>query len=179
MRIARMRHFGSCMELQFRKAPRLQIQTDQLAQGVNKIIARHSGLEGPLLPILHAVQEEFGYVPQEAIPVIAKGLNLSRAEVHGVISFYHDYRHAPTGRHVLKVCRAEACQAMGGEALAASLEKQLRTGFGKTASDGSVTLEAVYCLGLCACAPAAMLDGRVIGRLDEEKIETLVEAIGK
>lgn len=165
------------MMLQFRKVPPLKIQTDQLAQGVNEIIACHISLEGPLLPILHAVQEEFGHVPQEAIPVIAKGLNLSRAEVHGVISFYHDYRHAPAGRHVLKVCRAEACQAMGGETLAASLEKQLKTGFGKTAADGSVTLEAVYCLGLCACAPAAMLDGRVIGRLDEEKIDALVEAV--
>ncbi len=122
--------------------------------------------EGPLLPILHDIQEEFGHVPPAALPVIAKGLNLTRAEVHGVVTFYHDYREAPAGRHVLKLCRAEACQSMGGDALAERLERELRIEFGETAADGSVTLEPVFCLGLCACAPAAMLDGKVIGRLD-------------
>ena len=109
--------------------------------------------------------------------MIAKGLNLTRAEVHGVVSFYHDYREAPAGRHVLKVCRAEACQSMGGEALAERLERELRVKFGETAADGSVTLEKVFCLGLCACAPAAMLDGKVIGRLDGAKVDAIATAV--
>lgn len=150
---------------------------ETLASGVNAIVDRHVGIEGPLLPILHDVQEEFGCVPPEAIPVIARALNLSRAEVHGVVTFYHDYRSKPAGRHVLKVCRAEACQSMGGEALAARLERELKTAFGETAADGSVTLEKVFCLGLCACAPAAMLDGKLIGRLDAAKVETIAAAV--
>jgi formate dehydrogenase subunit gamma len=155
----------------------VQLPAETLAEGVNAIVDRHSGIEGPLLPILHDVQEEFGCVPPEAVPVIAKALNLSRAEVHGVVTFYHDYRARPAGRHVLKVCRAEACQSMGGEALAARLERELKTSFGETAADGSVTLEKVFCLGLCACAPAAMLDGRPVGRLDAAKVEEIAKAV--
>ncbi|TGS88051.1 formate dehydrogenase subunit gamma, partial [bacterium M00.F.Ca.ET.177.01.1.1] len=102
-----------------------------------------------LLPILHSIQEEFGHVPKDALPVIADGLNLSRAEVHGVVSFYHDFRAKPAGRHVLKLCQAEACQSMGSDAVAAKVKQLLGIDFHETARDGSVTLEPVYCLGLC------------------------------
>ena len=130
--------------------------------------------EGPLLPILHALQEEFGYIDEAAEPLIAEALNLTRAEVHGVITFYHDFRRAPAGRHVLKLCRAEACQSAGGDALALQAEARLGVALGNTAADGSVTLEPVYCLGLCATAPSAMLDGRVVGRLDENRLDALL-----
>jgi len=130
--------------------------------------------EGPLLPILHALQEEFGYIDQAAEPLIAEELNITRAEVHGVITFYHDFRRQPAGRHVLKLCRAEACQAAGGDPLALYAERRLGLAMGATAADGSVTLEPVYCLGLCATAPSAMLDGRVVGRLDEARLDALL-----
>ena len=139
-----------------------------------EIIAGHSHLEGATLVILHALQEAFGYVPEPAIPMIASTLNLSRAEVHGVFSFYHDFRRAPAGRHVLKLCRAEACQAAGGDALAARAEARLGIAVGSTTADDLTTLEAVYCLGLCATAPSAMLDGRLVGRLDPARIDALV-----
>jgi formate dehydrogenase subunit gamma len=135
--------------------------------------------EGPLLPILHALQEEFGYIDEAAEPLIADALNITRAEVHGVVTFYHDFRRQPAGRHVLKLCRAEACQAAGGDPLAAHAEARLGMAMGTTAADGSVTLEPVYCLGLCSVAPSAMLDGRVVARLDQGRLEALlVEAQG-
>ncbi|MBB3444695.1 formate dehydrogenase subunit gamma [Rhizobium sp. BK379] len=151
----------------------------RVAQGditgrIRSIVDDLRSLEGPLLPILHEVQEQFGYVPQEALPVISEELNLSRAEVHGVVTFYHDYRDHPAGRHVLKLCRAEACQSMGGDALAERIKTLLGIDFHQTTLDGSVTLEPVYCLGLCACAPAAMLDGEVHGRVDGELAAELV-----
>ena len=139
-----------------------------------EIIAEHANLEGATLVILHALQEAFGYVPEAAIPMVAKALNLSRAEVHGVFTFYHDFRHKPAGRHVLKLCRAEACQAAGGDALAARAEAELGVSLGNTTADDRVTLEPVYCLGLCATAPSAMLDGRLIGRLDQKRLDALV-----
>jgi formate dehydrogenase subunit gamma len=139
-----------------------------------EIIAEHAGQEGATLVILHALQEAFGYVPEAAIPMVAQALNLSRAEVHGVFTFYHDFRHKPAGRHVLKLCRAEACQAAGGDALAARAEAKLGVSLGNTTADDRVTLEPIYCLGLCATAPSAMLDGRVIGRLDEARLDALV-----
>ena len=139
-----------------------------------EIIAQHTHLEGATLVILHALQAAFGYVPEPAIPMIASALNLSRAEVHGVFTFYHDFRREPTGRHVLKLCRAEACQAAGGDALAARVEAKLGIALGNTTADERVTLEPIYCLGLCATAPSAMLDGRVVGRLNEARIDALV-----
>ena len=138
------------------------------------IVAEMKALEGPLLPILHAIQAEFGYVPQDSLPVIARELNLSRAEVHGVVTFYHDYRDHPTGRHVLKLCRAEACQSMGGDELAERFKALLGIDFHETTPDGAVTLEPVFCLGLCACAPAAMLDGELHGRVDAQSAAELV-----
>jgi formate dehydrogenase subunit gamma len=134
---------------------------------ISEILEAHSGLEGPLLPILHAVQEAFGHVPQAAVPQIAKALNLSKAEVHGVVTFYHYFREAPAGRHVLKLCRAEACQAMGADRVAGAVKAALGIDWHETTPDGRVTLEPVFCLGLCACGPAAMVDGRLVGRCDE------------
>ncbi|MER8369345.1 MAG: formate dehydrogenase subunit gamma [Mesorhizobium sp.] len=155
----------------------MQPASTEIASRTAAIIQELKGLEGPLLPILHGIQEEFGYVPQDALPVIAEALNISRAEVHGVVTFYHDYRSQPAGRHVLKLCQAEACQSMGSDAIAAKLKSLLGIGFHETTRDGSVTLEPVYCLGLCACSPSAMLDGEVIGRLDDEKLNEIVAEV--
>jgi formate dehydrogenase subunit gamma len=140
-----------------------------------EIVAAHQNLAGAMLPVLHALQREFGYVDLQAVPLIAEALNLSRAEVHGVASFYHDFRKEPPGTHVLKLCRAEACQSMGADALAAEARRRLRIDWGETTADGRVTLEPVFCLGLCACAPAAMLDGKVVGGLDPIRIGALLD----
>ncbi|MBO0663264.1 formate dehydrogenase subunit gamma [Jiella sp. MQZ9-1] len=142
---------------------------------VAELIEERRGLEGPMLPILHAIQARFGHVPDAAVRQIAAALNLTRAEVYGVVSFYHDFHKEPRGRHVLKVCRAEACQAAGGDRVAGAIEAALGIGFGETTPDGQVTLEAVYCLGLCATAPSAMLDRRVVGRLSESRVGALIE----
>ena len=152
----------------------IQIDAADIAARTRAIVAAARDLEGPLLPILHDIQAEFGYVPQEAVPVIAGELNLSRAEVHGVVTFYHDFRDHPAGRHVLKLCRAEACQSMGGEALAERAKKLLGIDWHQTTLDGAVTLEPVFCLGLCSCAPSAMLDGAVHGRVDAADLEDLI-----
>ncbi len=155
----------------------MQPQRTETASRAAAIIDEMRGLEGPLLPILHGIQEEFGHVPQETLPVIAEALNLSRAEVYGVASFYHDFRKAPAGRHVIKLCRAEACQSMGGDAIAERLQEMLGISFHETAADGSVTLDPVYCLGLCACAPAALVDGLPVGRLDEERLAEIAAEV--
>ena len=139
------------------------------------ILEAHDGREGALLPILHDVQAAFGFIPDTALAPIAEALQLSRAEVAGVVGFYHDFRRKPAGRHVIKLCRAEACQAMGGEAVQARLEAALGMRMGETV--GAVTLEAIYCLGLCACAPAAMLGERLIGRLDAAAVDGLVAEV--
>jgi len=143
---------------------------------LGRLIDEHRDQPGALLPILHAVQEAFGYIDDAAVSEIAAALNLSRAEVHGVVTFYHDFRRAPAGRHVLRLCRAEACQSMGCETLAQRLTSKLGIDFGATTSDGRLTLEAVYCLGNCALSPAAMLDGKLHGRLDERKLDGLLAA---
>lgn len=141
---------------------------------VARILAEFECVETPLLEILHSIQNTFGCVPEFARHQIADHLNLSRAEVHGVVSFYHDFRTEPAGRHVLKICRAEACQSMGGEANARRAEELLGVEMGSTTPDGAVTLQAVYCLGLCACAPAAMLDGAPVGRIDASRLDQLI-----
>jgi len=147
----------------------------QLA-AVDAAIARLRELPGALLPILHAIQHELGFVPPAAIDRIADGLNLSRAEVHGVITFYHDFRTAPPGRHVLKLCRAEACQAMGCERLETRLRDAHGLPMGATSADGSVTVEAVYCLGNCSLSPSALLDGKLVGRLTETRLDAWLAA---
>src|SRR5262249_14807462 len=143
------------------------------AATARSIIVEKQTVPGALLPILHALQAEFGYIDREAEPLIADILNLSRAEVHGVVTFYHDFRQQPAGRHVLKLCRAESCQARGSDALASRAEARLGVAFGDTSADGRVTLEPVYCLGLCSVSPSAMLDGRIVARLDEAKLDKL------
>jgi formate dehydrogenase subunit gamma len=133
-------------------------------------------LPGALLPILHALQEEFGYVDKAAVPLIAEALNLSNAEVHGVITFYHDFRHAPAGRHILRLCRAESCQSMGCEATIKHVESRLGARLGQTTADDGFTLEPVYCLGNCALSPAAMLDGKLYGRVSPEVADFLIDS---
>jgi formate dehydrogenase subunit gamma len=145
------------------------------AERAAAIIASEAGREGALLPILHALQAAFGYVDRAAEPLIADTLNLTRAEVHGVVTFYHDFRSEAAGKHVLRLCRAEACQAAGGDGLVDHAERRRGTPIGTTAPGGNVTLEAVYCLGLCATAPSAMLDGRVVGRLDAAGLDALLQ----
>lgn len=139
------------------------------------IIAAHASMEGAALPILHALQDEFGYVPKQSEPMIAEALNLSRAEVHGVVSFYHDFRRNPPGRHVLKVCRAEACQSVGAVAMADRLLARLGVDWHGTTQDGSLTVEPTFCLGLCACGPAALLDGEPLARLDDAALREVTE----
>lgn len=155
----------------------MQAQSTQIEARAKAVIAEHIEREGPLLPILHGMQDEFGCVPKETLPVIAEALNLSRAEVHGVMTFYHDFREEPAGRHVIKLCRAEACQSVGGDAIAARLQQLLGISFSQTTADGAVTLEPVYCLGFCACAPAALVDGEPVGRLDEDTLAELVAEV--
>ena len=149
-----------------------------LERCVATAVARMRGEPGPLIEILHSVQNELGFVPPEAVPLIADALNLSRAEVHGVISFYHHFRDRPAGQHTLKLCRAEACQAMNGNVLAEFAKRRLQVDFGKTSDDGKVTLEAVYCLGNCACAPSAMIDGQLRGRVDEAMLSNCLDGWG-
>ena len=140
------------------------------------IIAAHKDQDGAALPIFHDLQDVFGFVPEEAISMVAEALNLSRAEMYGTVTFYHDFRKEPPGRRVLKLCRAESCQAAGGEALAARAEDKLGVTFGETTADYRVTLEPVYCLGLCHSSPAALLDhDRVVGMLDEAKLDALLK----
>ena len=144
------------------------------AEIINKFEARPE----LLVQVLHAFVERYGYVSEEAVRQIAKELNLSRAEVHGVVSFYHDFRTEPPGEHVVKICQAEACQAMGSRALTSHAEKKLGVGLNATTADGNVTLEPVYCLGNCACSPAMMVDDKVYGRVDAGKLDAVLDAIG-
>jgi formate dehydrogenase subunit gamma len=145
-------------------------------QAVEAIIAARRTLPGAMLPILHAIQEEIGYIPSEVVPLIADQLNLSRAEVHGVITYYHFFRQHPAGRHVVQICRAEACQSNGGNALAEHAKSALACDFHATTQDGQFTLEPVYCLGQCGCAPAMMLGDDIYARVTPEKFDQLVSA---
>ncbi|MDJ0877360.1 MAG: formate dehydrogenase subunit gamma [Halieaceae bacterium] len=146
------------------------------SKSVIAIIERWKDEPGGLLPLFHDVQAALGYVPPESLSEIAGALNLSRAEVHGVLSFYHDFRTAPAGRHTVQICQAEACQAVGARALAQRATELLGTEFGSTSDDGGVTLEPVYCLGNCACGPSVRVDNRVHGRVDSERLEALLAA---
>ncbi|MCW2592510.1 MAG: formate dehydrogenase subunit gamma [Mycobacterium sp.] len=143
---------------------------------VREIAADHRTHRGALLPILHAVQEALGCVPAEAIPVLADELNLSRADVHGVVSFYHDFRSEPAGRTTVRVCRAEACQSVGAARLVAHLRNRHGVSLGETSRDGSLTAEQVFCLGNCALGPAAQVNGRLYGRLDEARLSSILDA---
>jgi formate dehydrogenase subunit gamma len=150
------------------------------AARAQEIISAHLGLEGPALPILHAVKKEFGYVPEAAVPLIADALNVSRAEMHGVVTFYHEFNREPHGRHVLKICRAEACQSLGAEKLARDFLAQLKIEWGQTTPDGALTVEPIYCLGLCAHSPSALYDDEPMGWVDAERLnEIAAEAQSK
>lgn len=152
--------------------------TEPTAEALADLIETQLHLEGPLLPILHAIQEAYGHIPAAAVPLIAEKLNIGRAEVHGVMSFYHDFRTTPAGRHVVKICRAEACQSVGGADLAEAALKKLGTEWHGTTANGAVTVEPVYCLGLCASGPAAMIDGKVVARLDADRLDILLAELG-
>ena len=141
------------------------------------LVARHADERGGLLPLLHAIQEAIGHITDAAIPLIAEGLNLSRAEVHGVITFYHDFRRRPAGKHVVKLCRAEACQARGGAAVEAAAAERLGVAMGETRADGQVSLEPVYCIGLCAIGPNAIVNGRPVCRIDLGVLDLIVERV--
>lgn len=151
---------------------------EEVRSRTEEVLAAHAHLEGSLLPILHAIQSSFGFIPQEAVPQIAEAVNIGRAEVHGVITFYHDFRDTPAGRHVVKICRAEACQAQGANALADATLAQLGVKWHGTTANGAVTVEPVYCLGLCACGPAAMVDGQVVGRLNSQRMKEILAEAG-
>ena len=153
-------------------------EVEKLQRCVGNALARFAHEPGPLLEILHAVQDELGSVPPGAVPLIADGLNLSRAEVHGVISFYHHFRERSPGRHVEQLCRAEACQSMNSRALEEFVRGRLHVNFGETTADGRVTLEAVYCLGNCACAPSMMVNGQLHGRVTPENFGELAKEWG-
>jgi len=141
------------------------------------LVDAHRGRPGATLLVLNALLDRFGYVDDAAVPLVAEALNLSRAEVHGVVSFYHDYRRTPPGRRVVRVCRAEACQARGGTALVEHARRSLGVGFGETTPDGAITLEQVFCLGNCACAPSVMVGRRVHGRVDTAAFDRLVAEV--
>jgi formate dehydrogenase subunit gamma len=147
---------------------------DAFSTEIQAAIASDGHRPGALLPILHALQDKVGHVPPHAIPEIAKALNLSRAEVHGVVTFYHHFRETAPGEHVIQICRAEACQSMGANALVAHAEAKLKTKLHETAADGSVTLLPVYCLGNCACSPAMMVDDDIYGRVSSERFDEIV-----
>ena len=141
---------------------------------VEAAIARHASSEGPLLQILHAVQDTLNHIPPAAIPLIARSLNLSRAEVHGVVTFYHFFRQHPSGTHVVQVCQAEACRSMHSEQLTERAKSLLGIDFHQTTTDGRYTLEPVYCLGNCACAPSIMINGELHGRVTPERLPELL-----
>lgn len=153
-------------------------ELEKLKSSVSNAVTRLAGEPGPLLEILHLVQNDLGCVPAEAVPLLAEALNLSRAEVHGVISFYHHFREHAPGRYVVQLCRAEACQSMNSRALEEFVRGKLHVNFGETSSDGRVTLEAVYCLGNCACAPSMMVNGELHGRVTPEKFGEIAKEWG-
>ena len=151
--------------------------TPEQMRAVSGALERNRDKAGALLPVLHDVQDALGYIPEGAVPVIAHDLNQSRAEVHGTLSFYHYFRTRPGGRHVIYLCRAEACQSMGARELEGQVKRRLGIGFHETTTDGTFTLEPVYCLGNCACAPSVMIDKSLYGRVDAERFDAiLVEA---
>lgn len=151
--------------------------TPQEQTKIEAHIAAHIGMTGALMPLLHAIQDDIGYIPESVYPQISKALALSVAEVHGVVTFYHHFRTHPPGKHILQVCRAESCQAMGSEKLEAHIKSALGVDYHQTTADGEITLEPVYCLGNCACSPAVMLDEEIYGRMNAQKLDALVREV--
>lgn len=154
----------------------MQAEVD-LEKAVTAIVANHAGQMGSLMPILHAIQEQFDYVPEAVVPLLASQLNLSRAEVHGVIHFYHDFRSEKPGKHVIQVCRAEACQAMGSRDLEKHIKDLLGIDYGQTTKDGQFTLKPVYCLGNCACTPSLRIGDDIYARVTPKRFEQLLQTL--
>lgn len=148
-----------------------------LQEIVESTVEAHRGKIGPLMPVLHSIQEKLGYIPGEAVPMIGRLMNLSRAEIHGVMSFYHDFRSEPAGDHVIHLCRAEACQAMGSALLEQHARARLGVEFGETTADGLITLEPVYCLGNCACSPSIRINDEIHARVTPEKFDALIAGL--
>jgi formate dehydrogenase subunit gamma len=144
---------------------------------IESIVESHRVLAGATLPILHEIQAAYGYIPPEAIPVIAEGLNLSRAEIHGVVTFYADFHTQPRGRHIVQVCRGEACQAKGSGKLEDHAKSKLGCDFHETTVDNFATLEPVYCLGNCGCSPSLRIGDEVYGRVDEDRFDELLSEL--
>ena len=155
----------------------MQASAVSLQEIVDKVIESHHGKVGALLPVLHSIQDKFGYVPKLAVPMIAQAMNLSRAEIHGVMSFYHDFRSEPAGGNIIHLCRAEACQAMGARELEQHVMERLGIGYGETTADGLVTLEPVYCLGNCACTPTIRINDDIHARVTAQKFDELLESL--
>jgi formate dehydrogenase subunit gamma len=155
-------------------APVPKALTPAQRETVQHIVDKHRSRPGPLLEVLHGVQAALGFIPPAAVPLIAAELNLSRAEVHGVVSFYHYFRQLPAGRHIVRVCRAESCQAAGGDALAEHAKRRLAIDFHHTTADGVFSLDPVYCLGNCACSPAIMIDDELYGRVSAVRFDELI-----
>jgi len=145
---------------------------------ISHLVTQYRAVPGGLLPLLHAIQGELGYVPESTVPAIATGLNLSRAEVHGVISFYHDFKTHSVGRNTVQICRAEACQSMGSRQLEAHAKQALGIDYHETTADGSITLEPVYCLGNCACSPSVRINDDIVARVDAARFDELVAKLG-
>jgi|TARA_B110000902_G_C14281019_1_gene576800 formate dehydrogenase subunit gamma len=150
---------------------------DWQTEDVTSIVNAMQHEPGALLPILHALQDKLGYIPPESLPLVADGLNLSRAEVHGVVSFYHYFRSTPPGNHTIQICRAESCQAMGSRALESHVKQALKIDYHQTTSDGDITLEPVYCLGNCACSPAIRIGAVVHANVDTDKFDQLLATL--
>lgn len=151
----------------------------EVTVAVEQALAEAGSKAGALMPVLHAVQDRLGYVPPAAVAQIADALNLSRAEVHGVLTFYHDFRKHPPGKHIVRLCQAESCQSMGSARLASHAKRKLGVDFHETTADGNVTLEPVYCLGGCAVSPTMMIDGRLYARVTDERFDSVVDALEK
>lgn len=165
-----------CLRVLCSQVTRVVVDMDSSAKIIDEAVSEKRTLPGALLPVLHAIQDALGFIPPDAVPRVAHALNLSQAEVHGVITFYHDFRSSPPGRHVLKLCRAEACQAMGSDALASRLTQRLGIAWRETSPDGALTIEPVYCLGNCALSPALLIDGKLRGRITPQALDALIDA---
>ena len=155
----------------------MQASAVSLQEIVESAIASHRGKVGALLPVLHSIQDKLGHIPKQAVPMIAQAMSLSRAEVHGVMSFYHDFRGEPAGKHIIHLCRAEACQAMGSRELEQHVMDRLGIGYGETTADGLVSLEPVYCLGNCACTPSIRVNDDIHARVTAQKFDELIDRL--
>jgi len=148
-----------------------------LREMIESVVESHRGKIGALLPVLHSIQDQLGHIPSESVPMIARELNLSRAEIQGVIGFYHDFRTEPVGEHIIHICRAEACQAMGARELEEYASKRLGVAYGGTTADGKFTLQPVYCLGNCACSPSVRINDDLHARVTSPKFDALISAL--